>query len=103
MSRTLNLIDILLTTGRSLFTMGRFSEALEPLRRLSEFRSLGCPILVGPSRKSFIGTVLGNAERDRVFGTAAVVAVSILNGASIVRVHDVAAMRDVVLMTRALA
>ena len=76
---------------------------LELVRRLSEFRSLGCPILVGPSRKSFIGSVLGSSERDRVFGTASVVAVSILNGASIVRVHDVAAMRDVVLMTRALA
>ena len=76
---------------------------LELIRRLSEFLPLGRPILVGPSRKSFIGAVLGSAERDRTFGTAAVVAVSILNGASIVRVHDVAAMRDVALMTRALA
>ena len=76
---------------------------LELIRRLSEFLPLGRPILVGPSRKSFIGAVLGSAERDRSFGTAAVVAVSILNGASIVRVHDVAAMRDVAIMTRALA
>jgi dihydropteroate synthase len=76
---------------------------LELIRRLSEFLPLGRPILVGPSRKSFIGAVLGSTERDRTFGTAAVVAVSILNGASIVRVHDVAAMRDVAVMTRALA
>jgi len=75
---------------------------LELIRRLAEFLALGHPILVGTSRKSFIGTVLGDG-RDRIFGTAATVAVSILNGASIVRVHDVAAMRDVAVMTRALA
>jgi len=75
---------------------------LELIRRLSEFLKFGLPILVGPSRKSFIGGVLGGG-RDRLFGTAAAVAVSILNGASIVRVHDVAAMRDVADMTRALS
>jgi dihydropteroate synthase len=75
---------------------------LELIRRLSEFQDLGCPILVGPSRKSFIGTVLGSGK-DRLFGTAAAVAVSVLNGASIVRVHDVAAMREVSVMARALA
>ncbi|GFO66771.1 dihydropteroate synthase [Geomonas limicola] len=76
---------------------------LELIRRLRELEDLGCPILVGPSRKSFIGAVLGDRDRDRTYGTAAAVAVSILNGAAIVRVHDVAAMRDIVLMTRALA
>jgi dihydropteroate synthase len=76
---------------------------LELIRRLPEFLALGHPILVGTSRKSFIGTVLDSGGRDRIFGTAATVAVSILNGASIVRVHDVAAMRDVAVMTRALA
>jgi dihydropteroate synthase len=76
---------------------------LELIRRLSEFQDLGCPILVGPSRKSFIGTVLGSGGKDRLFGTAAAVAVSVLNGASIVRVHDVAAMREVSVMARALA
>jgi dihydropteroate synthase len=75
---------------------------LELVRRLSEFKTLGHPILVGPSRKSFIGTVTGKASDDRIFGTAAVVAVSIANGASIVRVHDVAAMRDVATMAGAL-
>jgi dihydropteroate synthase len=76
---------------------------LELIRRLSEFLPMGLPILVGPSRKSFIGKVLGDDHRDRTFGTAATVAVSILNGASIIRVHDVAAMRDVAVMARALA
>jgi len=76
---------------------------LELIRRLSEFIPLGRPILVGPSRKSFIGKVLGDPNRDRTFGTAATVAVSILNGASIIRVHDVAAMRDIAVMARALA
>jgi len=75
---------------------------LELIRRLSELRLLGRPILVGPSRKSFVGTALGRSGGDRLFGTAAAVAVSILNGASIVRVHDVAAMRDVAVMAGAL-
>ncbi|MBJ6727494.1 dihydropteroate synthase [Geomesophilobacter sediminis] len=75
---------------------------LELIRRLREFLDLGCPILIGPSRKGFIGTVTGKKVDDRVMGTAAVVAVSIMNGASIVRVHDVGAMRDVADMTRAI-
>lgn len=75
---------------------------LELVRRLGELRSLGRPILVGPSRKSFIGAVTGKGDGERLFGTAAAVAVSIVNGASIVRVHDVAAMRDVAVMARAL-
>jgi dihydropteroate synthase len=76
---------------------------LELIRRLSDLLPLGCPILVGPSRKSFIEKILDSGARDRVFGTAAAVAVSIVNGASIVRVHDVAAMRDVACLARALA
>jgi dihydropteroate synthase len=70
---------------------------LELLRRVGELRSLGCAILVGTSRKSFIGRILA-AERggetpapgERVVGTGATLAVSIANGADIVRVHDVA-------------
>lgn len=76
---------------------------LELIRRLAEFHDFGHPILVGPSRKSFIGALLGKGEESRIFGTAAAVAVSVANGASIVRVHDVAAMRDVAIMARALA
>jgi dihydropteroate synthase len=75
---------------------------LELIRRLPEFSSFGLPILVGPSRKSFIGTVLGREQTDdRLFGTAATVALSISHGAAIVRVHDVRAMRDVADMAHA--
>lgn len=76
---------------------------LELIRRLREFLPMGLPVLVGASRKSFIGAVTGRGSGERLFGTAAVVAVSVVNGASIVRVHDVAAMRDVAVMARALA
>ena len=68
-------------------------QALEMLRRLGELRVLGRPILVGTSRKSTIGIVLGDAPVDeRIEGTAASVAISIANGADIVRVHDVKEM-----------
>jgi len=75
---------------------------LEILRRLAEFSGFGLPVLTGPSRKSFIGTVLGREHTDdRLFGTAAVVALSVSHGASILRVHDVRAMRDVADMAHA--
>jgi dihydropteroate synthase len=65
---------------------------LQLLRELDSFKELGCPILVGPSRKSFIGTILNLPVDQRLEGTAAAVAVSIVNGANIVRVHDVKEM-----------
>ncbi|MBF0216808.1 MAG: dihydropteroate synthase [Candidatus Omnitrophica bacterium] len=65
------------------------------LRNLREFRALGKPVMVGLSRKSLIGTLTGKDVHDRVFGTAAGVALSIMNGADIVRVHDVREMKDV--------
>ncbi|NPV59658.1 MAG: dihydropteroate synthase [Actinobacteria bacterium] len=65
---------------------------LEILRRLKEFRSLGYPILLGTSRKSFIGRILELAEDQRLEGTAASVALGIAGGADIVRVHDVKEM-----------
>ena len=75
---------------------------LEIIRRLSELSGFGLPVLIGPSRKSFIGTVLGREQTDdRLFGTAAVVALSVSHGASILRVHDVRAMRDVADMAHA--
>jgi dihydropteroate synthase len=69
---------------------------LEILKKLKEFCELGYPVLVGPSRKSFIGTILGLPPTQRLEGTAAAVAVSAMNGASIVRVHDVREMVRVV-------
>jgi dihydropteroate synthase len=61
---------------------------LELLKRLNEFKVLGRPILVGPSRKSFIGAVLKAAPPDRVYGTVSACVLAVKNGASIVRVHD---------------
>ena len=74
---------------------------LEILRRLYEFQELGLPLLVGMSRKSTIGYVLGLPVEDRVEGTAATVALSIAGGADIVRVHDVKEMTRVARMTDA--
>lgn len=75
---------------------------LELLRRLTELTLLGKPVLVGASRKSFIGALLGRENpAERLMGTAAVTALAIANGAAIVRVHDVRAMRDVVDMAHA--
>lgn len=65
---------------------------LEILRRLPELKSLGYPILVGASRKAFIGAILGTEPDDRIEGTVAAVTAAVMNGASIVRVHDVKEM-----------
>ncbi len=72
------------------------------LKHLERFRELGRPIVAGVSRKAFIGKVTGGEPGDRLEGTAAAVAVSIMNGASVVRVHDVAAMKKVVAMADAI-
>jgi dihydropteroate synthase len=65
---------------------------LEIMRRLGELRELGRPILLGPSRKSFIGKVLDLPVHQRLEGTAAAIAVGIAHGADMVRVHDVRQM-----------
>ena len=77
-------------------------QSLELLDRTDVLRSLNKPILVGPSRKSFIGYTLDAAADQRVEGTAAAVAIAIARGADIVRVHDVAAMARVARMTDAI-
>jgi len=77
-------------------------QALEMLRRLGELRVLERPILIGTSRKSTIGKVLGDLPiEERLDGTAATVAISIANGADIVRVHDVKEMARVAKMADA--
>ena len=69
---------------------------LEILRRAQEFQTLDCPILIGPSRKSFIGKVLNQPEpMDRVWGTGAACAAAITGGAQVLRIHDVAEMAQV--------
>jgi dihydropteroate synthase len=75
---------------------------LELLNRLDEIRALGFPVLLGPSRKSFIGYTLNLPPDQRVEGTAAAVAIGIARGADIVRVHDVEAMSRVAKMTDAI-
>lgn len=76
----------------------------ELLARLSELARLGYPLLVGTSRKGFIGATLGGLpESERAWGTAATVAASILGGAHIVRVHDVAEMAQVARVADAIA
>jgi len=75
---------------------------LELINRLDEIRRLGFPVLLGSSRKSFIGYTLDLPPDQRLEGTAASVAVGITRGADIVRVHDVEAMLRVARMTDAL-
>lgn len=73
-----------------------YSQNLEILRELRKFRILNCPILVGVSRKSFIGHILNQPEaKQRIWGTAAACTGAIANSADILRVHDVREMRDV--------
>lgn len=76
---------------------------LEIIRRLPEFRSLGYPLVLGTSRKRFIGSVTGRVVTERIMGTAASVAISIARGVDVVRVHDVEEMLEVVKMADAIA
>ena len=71
---------------------------IELMQNLSTLRQLGYPVLVGPSRKSFLGAILDLPVDERLEGTAAAVALCIRNGASIVRVHDVREMKRVALV-----
>lgn len=65
-------------------------------RHLADLRNLGRPVVFGPSRKAFIGSITGKDARNRVFGTSASVALAVAAGAHVIRVHDVPEMRDVV-------
>lgn len=78
------------------------SQNLELLNRLDEVKALGYPLLVGPSRKSFIGYTLNLPPDERIEGTAAAVTVSILRGADMIRVHDVGVMSRVARITDAI-
>jgi dihydropteroate synthase len=80
-----------------------YEHNLEIFRRLQTLKMLGCPILVGASRKSFIGKILNQPDpKARVWGTAAACCAAIFNGTDIVRVHDVPEMRDVLLVADAI-
>jgi dihydropteroate synthase len=77
-------------------------QSVELLSRVGELRSLGRPLLVGPSRKSFIGAITGAPIGERLPGTLAAVAALVLAGVEIVRVHDVAAVRQAARVAAAL-
>ena len=80
----------------------RVEDNLEIVRRLDAFHALGCPLLLGPSRKSFIGKVLDLPVEERLEGTAAVVALSVLRGVHLIRVHDVRQMVRVIRMVESI-
>ncbi len=77
------------------------AQNLTLLKELARFRGLGRPILIGTSHKSFIGAVAEDPSGGRLEGTAATVAIGIMNGASIVRVHDVGYMKKIALIADA--
>jgi dihydropteroate synthase len=77
-------------------------QSLELLARLGPLRALGRPLVVGPSRKSFIGKVTGAPVEARLPGTLAAVAAAVLAGAEVVRVHDVGPARQAALVAAAI-
>jgi dihydropteroate synthase len=80
----------------------KFEHNIQLLRELKSFTSFRYPLLVGPSRKAFLGEILHLPTNERIEGTAAVVTSAILNGANIIRVHDVKEMKRVAMVTDAL-
>jgi dihydropteroate synthase len=75
---------------------------LELLRRLGELRNLGRPVVIGTSRKSFLGKLTGREAHERLGGTIASNVIALRNGADIFRVHDVRAVREALLVAEAL-
>jgi len=80
----------------------KFEHNIQLLKELKTFTSLGYPLLVGVSKKSFLSAILNLPPNERVEGTAAAVTASILNGANIIRVHDVKEMKRVAMVSDAL-
>ena len=75
---------------------------LDLVRHLKMFKPIGYPVLIGPSRKSFIGKILDLPTRERLEGTAAAVTACIMHGANIIRVHDVREMKRVAIVVDAI-
>jgi len=80
----------------------RLEDNLDLHRNLDRLAVLGRPIVFGSSRKSFIGTLTGRQPKDRTFGTAASVAIAVMKGARVLRVHDVKEMREVIQVATAI-
>lgn len=79
-----------------------FEHNLEILNNLDKFKQFNLPILIGTSRKSFIGKILNKEPENRLYGTIASVVLSIVKGANIVRVHDVKEVKDAVFVADAI-
>ena len=80
------------------------THTLSQLNRLAEYQRFARPVCLGVSRKGFIGHLLGGrGVEDRLFGTAAAVALAVAGGARLIRAHDVAAMSDVVRVAEVVA
>lgn len=100
--------DAGIDTGKIIIDPGigfgkNYEQNLEIFRQLGQLTALNCPILVGASRKSFIGRILNQPDpQARAWGTAAACCAAIAHGADVLRVHDVAEMRDVSLVADAL-
>ncbi len=93
---------LILDPGMGAFVSADPKYSLQLLRRLGEFLSFDLPVLVGPSRKSFIGQVLDVPLNRRLEGTLGACAAAVMNGASILRVHDVQETRRLVDMVHAI-
>jgi dihydropteroate synthase len=78
------------------------AQSLELLSHLKEFTALGFPTLLGTSRKSFIGKLIDKVPKERVYGTAATVALAVAAGIDIIRAHDVAQMSDCIKVSDAI-
>ncbi|MBU4346585.1 MAG: dihydropteroate synthase [Candidatus Omnitrophica bacterium] len=75
---------------------------LEILNRLSELKVLGRPLLVGASRKSFIGKILDSGPQERIFGTVSACVLAVKNGANLLRVHDVKPVSEAIKVAEAI-
>jgi len=105
--RLVHLDSVGVDNGRIIIDPGigfgkRLEDNLSILRDLDSFLELGCPVLVGASRKSFIGSVTGSPVEDRLEGSIAAAVIAAIKGASMVRVHDVVQTRKALDMVRAI-
>jgi len=94
--------QIILDPGQGAFISGDPKYSLQILKRLKEFEEFNLPILIGSSRKSLIGMTLNLPLHERLEGSLACAAVAVMNGAKIIRAHDVRATRRIVDMVRAI-
>ncbi len=79
-----------------------FEDNYRIINNIAQLKTLGLPMMIGTSRKAFIAKVTGGEPQERIAGTAATIVASIMNGCHIIRVHDVAAMKNVAAVTDAI-